>query len=118
MALDEEDKDFAEEVRKSIFTFAHIPDRMNRIDVPKITRDLEQETLAQVIADALDWAGVAHLGDLGDLRLTRRGPVTFCFNYGPEIARAPVAEDARFLIGGRIVPPAGVSAWADVTSAA
>lgn len=52
VALDEEDKDFAEEVRKSIFTFAHIPDRMNRIDVPKITRDLEQETLAQVIAGA------------------------------------------------------------------
>lgn len=52
-ALDEEDKGFAEEVRKSIFTFAHIPVRMNAIDVPKLTRDLDQDTLAQVIAGAV-----------------------------------------------------------------
>jgi len=52
-ALDEEDKGFAEEVRKSIFTFAHIPTRMNAIDAPKITRDVDQETLARVIAGAV-----------------------------------------------------------------
>lgn len=52
-ALDEDDKGFAEEVRKSIFTFAHIPDRMSAIDVPKITRDVDQETLAKVIAGAI-----------------------------------------------------------------
>jgi len=52
-ALDEEDKGFAEEVRKSIFTFSHIPDRMQAIDVPKITRDVDQDTLAQVIAGAV-----------------------------------------------------------------
>ena len=52
-ALDEEDKGFAEEVRKSIFTFSHIPDRMNAIDVPKITRDVDQDVLAQVIAGAV-----------------------------------------------------------------
>lgn len=52
-ALDEDDKGFAEEVRKSIFTFAHIPDRMSGIDAPKITRDVDQETLARVIAGAV-----------------------------------------------------------------
>ncbi len=52
-ALDEEDKGFAEEVRKSIFTFAHIPNRMSAIDAPKITRDVDQETLARVIAGAV-----------------------------------------------------------------
>jgi len=52
-ALDEEDKGFAEEVRKSIFTFSHIPDRMQAIDVPKITRDVDQDTLARVIAGAV-----------------------------------------------------------------
>ncbi len=52
-ALDEDDKGFAEEVRKSIFTFAHIPDRMSAIDVPKITRDVDQETLAKVISGAV-----------------------------------------------------------------
>lgn len=53
IALDEEDKGFAEQVRKSIFTFAHIPDRMSAVDVPKITRDVDQETLAKVIAGAV-----------------------------------------------------------------
>ncbi len=52
-ALDEKDKGFAEEVRKSIFTFAHIPDRMSATDVPKISRDVDQDTLAKVIAGAI-----------------------------------------------------------------
>lgn len=51
-ALDEEDKGFAEQVRKSIFTFGHVPERMAAIDVPKLTRDLDQDTLARVIAGA------------------------------------------------------------------
>lgn len=53
-ALDEEDKGFAEQVRKSIFTFSHIADRMTAIDVPKITRDVDQETLAKIISGAID----------------------------------------------------------------
>lgn len=52
-ALDEEDKGFAEQVRKSIFTFAHIPARLSAIDVPKLTRDLDQDTLAKVISGAV-----------------------------------------------------------------
>lgn len=52
-ALDEDDKGFAEQVRKSIFTFSHIPERMQAIDVPKLTRDVDQDTLAQVIAGAV-----------------------------------------------------------------
>ncbi|MCK0151100.1 flagellar motor switch protein FliG [Marivita sp. S6314] len=52
-ALDEEDQGFAEEVRKSIFTFAHIPDRMSAIDAPKITRDVDQDTLAEAISGAV-----------------------------------------------------------------
>lgn len=63
-ALDEDDKGFAEAVRKSIFTFGHIPDRLNAIDVPKLTRDVDQDTLAQVIAGAVaevDKASVAFI---------------------------------------------------------
>jgi flagellar motor switch protein FliG len=59
IALDEEDKVFAEEVRKSIFTFAHIAERMNPVDAPKITRDLGQDTLAKVIAGATTDADTA-----------------------------------------------------------
>ncbi|MEZ5761897.1 MAG: beta-galactosidase [Paracoccaceae bacterium] len=69
------------------------------------------EGLARVVTDALDWAGVPWLADLGDVRITRRGGVTFGFNYGPETASVPAPEGARFLIGGRALPPAGVAAW-------
>ncbi|MCT8329406.1 beta-galactosidase [Albidovulum sediminis] len=69
------------------------------------------EGLLPVITGALDWAGVAWQPDLGDIRLTRRGEVTFAFNYGPDPATAPAPAGARFLIGGRVLPPAGVAAW-------
>lgn len=52
-ALDETDSAFAQKVRRSIFTFNHIPDRLAPIDVPKLTRDLDQATLATVIAGAV-----------------------------------------------------------------
>lgn len=50
--LEQEDAAFAEAVRRSIFTFANIPDRLNAIDVPKITRDVQPDTLATAIAAA------------------------------------------------------------------
>lgn len=50
--LEEEDAEFAEAVRRSIFTFANIPERLNAIDVPKITRDVPPDTLAVAIAAA------------------------------------------------------------------
>ncbi|CUH76706.1 flagellar motor switch protein FliG [Tropicibacter naphthalenivorans] len=48
--LEEDDAEFAEAVRRSIFTFANIPERLNAIDVPKITRDVEADVLATAIA--------------------------------------------------------------------
>lgn len=50
--LDEEDSDFAEQVRKAIFTFANIKDRVSERDIPRIQRDLEQTDLVTVIAAA------------------------------------------------------------------
>lgn len=47
--IGEENSEFAEAVRKALFTFANIPDRVNPKDVPKITRDVDQETLAIAI---------------------------------------------------------------------
>ena len=38
IGLDAEDADFAEQVRKAIFTFAHIPARIMPRDIPKIVR--------------------------------------------------------------------------------
>ncbi|KUF11500.1 flagellar motor switch protein FliG [Pseudoponticoccus marisrubri] len=50
--LEAEDADFAEAVRRAIFTFANIPERLNAIDVPKITRDVPVDTLATAVAAA------------------------------------------------------------------
>ncbi|MWD30044.1 flagellar motor switch protein FliG [Aquicoccus sp. SCR17] len=51
--LDETDSDFAEEVRRNIFTFAHIPQRVEGRDVPKVVRMLEQDRLVMALAAAL-----------------------------------------------------------------
>lgn len=50
--LDEEDAVFAEQVRRAIFTFANIPDRIDERDVPKITRDVDQAVLITALAGA------------------------------------------------------------------
>jgi flagellar motor switch protein FliG len=48
--LDSEDKDFAREVRKAIFTFANIPERIEPRDIPRILRDLEDDTVVKALA--------------------------------------------------------------------
>lgn len=50
--LDAEDAAFAEEVRKAIFTFSNIPERIDPRDVPKITRELDQAVLVAALAGA------------------------------------------------------------------
>lgn len=50
--LEETDRDFAEEVRKSIFTFVNIPDRIAPRDIPKVIRILEQSDLVTAIGGA------------------------------------------------------------------
>lgn len=52
VGLDETDQDFAALVRKAIFTFANIPQRLGPTDVPKITREVEQATLVMALASA------------------------------------------------------------------
>ena len=49
-ALDEEDSDFASVVRRSIFTFAHIPARVLPRDVPAILRGVDQGDLVTALA--------------------------------------------------------------------
>lgn len=49
-SLEQEDAEFAEAVRKAIFTFANIPTRVKDTDIPKILRDVPQEVLATAIA--------------------------------------------------------------------
>ena len=51
--LEAEDAAFAAEVRRAIFTFIHIPARLNPRDAPKITRLVDQPLLVTALAAAL-----------------------------------------------------------------
>jgi len=59
--LEETDEDFARLVRRAMFTFADIPNRVSPADVPAITRDLSTQDLAAALAAAL--AGGEDLAD-------------------------------------------------------
>jgi len=50
--LEETDTSVAQQVRKQIFTFAHIPQRIAARDVPKIIRGIEQATLLAALGGA------------------------------------------------------------------
>jgi flagellar motor switch protein FliG len=50
--LEAEDADFAAQVRRAIFTFVHIPTRLNPRDLPKITRQVEQQLLVTALTAA------------------------------------------------------------------
>lgn len=45
------------------------------------------------------------------LRLRRRGKLQFAINHGPHSARVPAPAGAHFVLGGEVVPAAGVAAW-------
>ena len=54
--LDETDEDFAALVRRAIFTFAHLPDRVKTSDIPRILREVEQAVQVDALAGAQDGA--------------------------------------------------------------
>ena len=53
-SLDETDAEFAGRVRREIFTFAHIPARLNPRDVPAILRGVDANDLVTALAGATD----------------------------------------------------------------
>lgn len=53
-ALDEEDEEFAQDVRKSVFTFALIKKRVDKMDVQKIIRAATPQDLMTVLAFVTD----------------------------------------------------------------
>lgn len=52
LGLEEDDADFAGQVRKAIFTFVNIPTRIDARDVPKITRGVDQAVLVTALTAA------------------------------------------------------------------
>lgn len=58
-ALDETDAAFAGAVKRTIFTFAHIPDRVAAMDAPKVTRAVNQAELVTALAAATEGENAA-----------------------------------------------------------
>jgi flagellar motor switch protein FliG len=52
--LDAEDEAFAARVRRAIFTFANIPERVAPLDIPTLTREVDQPTLVMALGAAAD----------------------------------------------------------------
>ncbi len=51
--LDETDAGFAEQVRRAIFTFENIPDRIEPRDIPKVLREVDQAQIVNALAAAM-----------------------------------------------------------------
>ena len=51
--IEAEDAEFARGVRRAIFTYADIPDRLTALDVPRVVRVLDQDVLLTVLAGTL-----------------------------------------------------------------
>jgi beta-galactosidase len=71
----------------------------------------ESGLLQAVLGTLADRAGLIATPLPPDLRLTRRGDLTFAFNVGPEPVEAPAPEGARFVLGDRRLGPCDVAAW-------
>jgi flagellar motor switch protein FliG len=61
--LEAEDAAFAAEVRRAIFTFVHIPDRLAPRDAPKITRLVDQPVLVTALSAAMAKPGLAEAAE-------------------------------------------------------
>jgi flagellar motor switch protein FliG len=62
VGLDETDSGFAELVRRAIFTFANIPNRIAPRDIPRVVRILDQDALVVALAGA-EAAGLKEAAD-------------------------------------------------------
>lgn len=67
--LEETDQDFAALVRQAIFTFVHVPERVNATDIPRITRDVDRP----VLVTALAGASAGDLAPVADFILSNMG---------------------------------------------
>jgi len=98
--LEETDHDFAALVRKAIFTFVHIPNRLEPTDIPRLTREVDRNTLVTALAG----------GSAGDLAPAAEFILS---NMGKRMSEAIREEIAE---AGRIRPRDGEAAMTEVVN--
>lgn len=73
----------------------------------------DESLLRGLLAALLAEAGVETV-DLPDtIRLQKRGPLTFAFNFGTEPWTVPETAGKRFRLGDGVVPPRGLACWTE-----
>ena len=87
--------------------------RNDRIDYVAMLPDADLRR--RYFADRLRAAGVATYELPEDVRIARRGRLTFAFNYSAEPVELPAPHNATFRLGQRQLGPRDVAAWEDGT---
>ncbi len=70
--LDETDADFAEQVRKAIFTFGHISTRVAARDIPKIVRMVDEGSLIAAFTAAASSPSLAPVAEFFFANMSQR----------------------------------------------
>jgi beta-galactosidase len=71
----------------------------------------DEAFLLDYLAAELTAAGLSPQRLPADLRLRRRGALTFAFNYGSAPVAAPAPADARFVLGGAEIGAHDLAVW-------
>jgi beta-galactosidase len=88
---------------------------------PALVRKHNRYYLAAGPSKQLIEAAIKHLLDQGkipstilhdDVRIRRRGALTFAFNFGSQPQRAPTPSGARFVLGSENIAPYDLAVWA------
>ena len=72
---------------------------------------LDDAALDRLVAHVVREAGLPADTLPAGLRLRRRGKLQFAVHYGSDTVAVPAPADARFVLGGPMLEPAGVAAW-------
>jgi len=84
---------------------------LRRATVRYLAGCFDAELLRAVMTDAARDAGLPTELLAPGLRTRRRGPLRFAFHAGPDTVATPAPANARFVLGGDQLGPAGVAAW-------
>ena len=70
-----------------------------------------RELASDVVQRVLDESGVASVTLPADVRMRRRGDVTFAFNFGSDSQVAPASSNAKYVLGAHSIAAHNLSAW-------
>jgi beta-galactosidase len=70
-----------------------------------------RELASDVVQRVLDESGVVSMTLPEDVRVRRRGGVTFAFNFGSDSRTAPADDKAKYVLGAHSIAAHNLSAW-------